>query len=127
MTVTRALAVWIIGFFTAVPYATYYLLFEATRDQYAVLITFVLFWIFGYWGIVGPILSAIKVRAVFHTIEMAYEQGQGQLKQAMQSAETEDAIIDLIAIENNIPKFLAARVYRMILKRLKNQNTPPAV
>ena len=119
MTITRALALWIIGLLTAVPYTTYYLLFEATRDQYPGLITFVLFWIFGNWGVVGPVISAIKARSVFRTIEMSYE--QGQLKETMQSAETEDVIIDLIATENRIPRFLAARLYRMLLKRMAKQ------
>ncbi len=120
MFVTRALAIWIIGLFTAVPYATYYLFFEAVKDQYTWLITFILFWIFGYWGIVGPIISAIKARAVFRAIEMSHE--QGKLKETMQNAETEDVIIELIANENHLPKFIAAKIYRMMLKKMSKQN-----
>jgi hypothetical protein len=52
-----AIAVWVVGLLTAVPYAAYHLWFYAPREQYALLITFILFWIFGYWGVVGPLLA----------------------------------------------------------------------
>ena len=47
----RAAVLWVVGIFALVPYGTYHLFFEATRDQYAVLITLILFWIFGYQGL----------------------------------------------------------------------------
>lgn len=54
----KAAVIWLLGFLTVVPYATYYLFFEAQREQYALLITLVLFWIFGYWSVVGPLIAA---------------------------------------------------------------------
>ena len=123
MTFTRAMVVWIIGLCTGVPYATYYLFFEATRDQYAALIVGVLFWIFGYWGVVGPIVSALKVHSVFRAIETAHE--QGKLKEAIQRRETEDTVIELIASENRIPRFIAAKVYRLALNKLSRRNGAP--
>jgi len=116
-----ATILWIIGLLTIVPYGTYYLLFEATRDQYALLITLVLFWIFGYWGVVGPILGAIKARRVFKAIEQI--QTHEELIKKLKSDETEDVIIDLIASENRIPKFIAARVYRRLAKKLAENKT----
>jgi hypothetical protein len=68
---TKAIVVWVVGLLTAVPYGAYYLLFEAQRDEYALLITLLLFWVFGYWGVVGPLIAAIKVRKVFRAIEQA--------------------------------------------------------
>ena len=59
-----ATLLWVAGLVTIVPYGTYYLLFHAERDQYALLITLVLFWIFGYWGVVGPVLGACLVVAL---------------------------------------------------------------
>ena len=50
MTAT-AVIVWIAGLVTFVPYAVYYLLFQAPRDQYAFLIASILFWIFGDSGV----------------------------------------------------------------------------
>ncbi len=114
--VLRATIVWIAGLLILVPYGTYYLLFEAAREQYALLITSILFWIFGYWGVIGPLLAAYKVRTVFRAIELA--QSQDKLVAALQHAETRDVAIDLIATENHIPRFLAARVYRHWANRL---------
>lgn len=111
----RAVLVWIIGLLTIVPYGTYFLFFEAQRDQYALLITLVLFWIFGYWGVVGPILAAAKVRRVVKAIEAAHT--EGLLKEALRSKETAEVVIGLIASENKIPRFLAAKVYRHLLAR----------
>lgn len=112
----RAAALWVVGLLTLVPYGTYYLLFEAPREQYALLITLVLFWIFGYWGVVGPLLAAIKVRRVFRAIEAA--QSREELMQRLRSGEAQDVAIDLIASENHIPRFLAARIYRLLVDRL---------
>jgi hypothetical protein len=113
--IVKAVIVWIVGLLTIVPFGTYYLLFEAQRDQYALLITSVLFWIFGYWGVVGPILAAIRVRKVFRAIELA--QASGKLKEALRSDETAEVAVDLIASENKIPRFLARRVYRLLVNR----------
>jgi hypothetical protein len=111
-----AVLLWVIGLLTVVPFGTYYLLFHAQRDEYALLITLVLFWIFGFWGVVGPLLGAIKAHRVFRAIEAAHS--QGKLMEALRSRETQDVAIDLIASENHIPRFLAAWVYRLILNKL---------
>jgi hypothetical protein len=114
----RATALWVAGLLTVVPYATYHLLFHATRVQYAALITLVLFWIFGYWGVVGPLLAAIKVRTVFRAIERA--KSKESLIQALRSAEARDVAIDLIVSENRIPRFLASRVVQLLVSRLSS-------
>src|SRR3990172_2481578 len=119
----KAILLWVVGLLTIVPYGTYYLFFEAQRDQYALLITLVLFWIFGYWGVVGPILAAIKVRRVFRAIEAAH--AEGRLKEALQSKETSEVVIDIISTENNIPRFLAARVYRLMINGFAAAAKPP--
>jgi hypothetical protein len=117
-----AIAVWILGLLSAVPYGAYYLFYHAQRDEYAFLIVFILFWIFGYWGVVGPLLAALKVRAVFRAIEQA--KSRSDLIEALQSSETEDAVIALIASENHIPRFLAAKVYRLLVNRFSGKPPP---
>ena len=97
------------------PYAAYHLWFDAPREQYALLITFILFWIFGYWGLVGPLLAIIKVRRVFRAIEGA--KSKDDLMNALQSAETRDVAIGLIAADNHIPRFLARRVYGLLIAK----------
>jgi hypothetical protein len=114
--VTKAILLWVVGLVTFVPYGTYYLFFEASREHYAVLITSILFWVFGYWGVVGPILMTLKVRSVFRAIESAGS--KGELVKALQSRSAKDVVIDLIATENHVPRFVAARVYKLLTDKL---------
>ena len=109
-----ATLVWVVGLLTWVPYGTWYLFFHAPREQYALLITGVLFWIFGYWSLVGPLLMALKVRAVFRAIETAGS--RGELEAALTSPDAREVAIDLIASENHIPRFLAVRVLDLFIR-----------
>lgn len=120
--VARATILWIIGLFTIVPYGIYHLMFTAQREEYAFLITIVLFWIFGFWGVVGPLISAWKVRQIMRALELATS--PDERKRILQSGESEEVAIDLIASENRIPKFLARRVYRYALKRFTEKRLP---
>jgi len=120
--IKRAVFIWVTGLVTIVPYGIYYLLFEAPREEYAFLITGVLFWIFGYWGVVAPLISAIKVRKLFKAIENA--QSGDQLRKLIKRNESREAIIELIASENHVPKFIANRIYNLALKRFSASNSP---
>ncbi|MBF0408366.1 MAG: hypothetical protein HQM10_13530 [Candidatus Riflebacteria bacterium] len=103
------------------PFGTYQLLFEAPREQYAILITMEMFWIFEYWGIVGPLLLAYKIRMVIRAIEQAHT--QEDLAKVLINQETGDIAIDLIASQNGIPRFLASRVYTALVRRLSERKT----
>lgn len=116
--IKRITIIWILGFFTIVPYGTYYLLFKASRDEYALLITTILFWIFGFWGVVGPIISAIKVRQIFKRLEQV--KSKEELKELLNKKESKEAAIGFIASENKIPKFLAKRIYKTISDKLSD-------
>jgi len=85
------------------------------------LITFVLFWIFGYWGTVGPLLSIVKVRAVFRTIEHA--RSREEIIKVLQSEEARAVAIDHIAAEYRIPRFLAKRVLKLVSDRIAADST----
>ena len=111
-----ALALWALGLSTAVPWAIHHLLFAAPREQYALWITFVLFWIFGYWGIASPLIALVKVRRVFRAIERAGS--REDLLAALRSPETRDVAIDLIATENRVPRFVVRRAVDLVLARL---------
>ncbi len=115
----KATVLWIVGLVTLVPYGTYYLLFHASRDQYALLITLILFWIFGYWGVVGPLLMTLKVRSVFGAIERAHS--KDELMKVLKGPDSRHVAVDLIATENHIPRFLASRVYDLLIARLSNR------
>lgn len=113
---------WIVGLFTLVPYATWYLLFEASRDQYALLITLVLFWLFGYWGVAGPIIAAVRVRKFFRALESIGS--KQELQALMRRGDSEDAIVDLIATDNGLPRFVARRMYHYLRRRFTGNNRP---
>lgn len=113
----KAMALWITGLATLVPYGIYRLLFVAEKDEYALLITGVLFWVFGYWGMVGPLLAALRVHTLFRAIDAC--RTTDELRTLLLGKESEEAAIDLIASENRLPRFLAKRVYKFILKRFQ--------
>ena len=116
----KALVLWLIGLVTIVPYGTYYLIFHASPDRYAVLITLVLFWIFGYWGVVGPLLAALRVRRLMATLELA--QSREELEAALRSDEARAAAIEFIASENRLPRFVAARLFDFVVRRMSARN-----
>ena len=113
---TRITALWVTGLVTAVPYGAYYLFFEASRDEYAFLITFILFWVFGFWALVGPVVSAIKVRNVLRALETA--RSKEQLQDIIRSNESKEALIEFIATENKIPRFIARKIYPEVINRI---------
>lgn len=113
--IKRITFIWVLVLITAVPYGVYYLLFHAPRGEYALLITLILFWIFGFWAVVGPIVSAMKVRQLLKTLENT--QSREKMQRLLQSADSRDAIIEMIASENKIPKFLARKLYQLALKK----------
>ena len=111
-----ATIVWVIGMVTAVPLAVYYLLFHAPRDQYALLIVFIIGWPLGYWPVIGPILTLLKLRSVYRGLRQV--RSIDDLRRKLSEGQTEDVLIDCIATEYRIPKFLARRAYRYVLHRV---------
>jgi hypothetical protein len=109
-----AAIVWVIGLVTAVPLAAYHLLFQAPRDQYALLIAFIIGWVFLYWSVVGPVLMLLKLRRVYRGFRQV--RSADDLRRRLSDGQTEDVLIDWIAREHRIPKFLARRAYRYLLR-----------
>lgn len=112
---------WLVGLLTLVPYSIWYLLFEATRDEYALYIVTPLFWIFGYWGVVGPLLSAWKVRQLMNALDRI--NNREELMRLIQSEDSKEAAIELIASENKLPKFIARRLYNKLATTLAKNKT----
>ena len=110
---------WVIGLLTLVPYGTYYLFFEASREQYALLIVFILFWVFGYWGVAGPIISAVKVHSIMTALGNI--NSGDELRKLIQSEDSKQAAIDMIASENHIPRFMAKRIFNRLARHLSDK------
>jgi hypothetical protein len=116
VTTRGATVVWIAGLLTAVPWATWYLLFDAPRDQYALLIVGILFWVFGYWSLVGPVLLLITGRSVMRELERA--RSTGEVIMTLESPTAREVAADFIAAETRIPRFVGRRVYDLVLRRV---------
>jgi len=114
-----AVLIWIAGLLTAVPYAAWHVLFHAPREQYSLLITFILSWIAGYWGVVGPLIMMVTMRSIWRRLEQAAN--QDQRRELLLSPESKDVAIGVIASETRLPKFLARRVYDRVVQRLMTQ------
>lgn len=111
--------IWVVGLFTAVPYSVYYLLWHAEQDQYAFLIVFPFFWVFGYWGIIGPLLSAWRIHRLMRIIEKAGS--RSEVIAAIERHDGEELVVELIASENRIPHWLARRIYRKLVTHWPQQ------
>lgn len=110
------LLIWLLGWLTLVPYCLYLLFFEATRDQYALLIMLPVGWVFFYWPIVTPILGALKIRRYMKLLDNR-EQLMAQLR-ADYADGGEEPVIDFLARENKIPRFIARRLFHHLKQRL---------
>lgn len=113
---SNALLLWLAGLFTVVPYAVYYLLFQAQRHQYALLIGLTLFWIFGFWGIAGPVILLVKMYRLRRSFEKIG--AQEQLEELLHSDNASEVAIELIASENKIPRFIAKLIYSKAMERM---------
>jgi len=113
--------IWLLGLFTVVPYSVYYLFFEASRGQYAFLIAFALFWVFGYWTIVAPILSLLRVRKTLKTI--GNFNSKEKMEELIKSEEAKEAAIEMISSDNRIPQFLARRVLDILIKSYQKNSS----
>jgi hypothetical protein len=119
MATIRIFMLWVIGALLIVPYAIYRLLSDATRDEYAFLIVVPLFWIFGFWGVVAPLLMAVRVRRLFRALETAGS--APAVRDALENNEAEGIVVDLIARENGLPKFVARRLYAAVRARFDSE------
>ena len=117
----RIFILWMIGLCTIVPYSIYQLLFYAQSDEYAFLIVVPLFWIFGFWGVVGPLIAVVRIRRLMNALESAGS--MDEIRLAYERNDGEAVIVDLIATENHLPKFLARIVYKYALRHLQARSS----
>lgn len=115
----RIVILWLTGVIIIVPYCIYRLLYIAEPDEYAFLIVFPLFWIFGFWGVVGPMVGAFKVHKLIKAIEKAGS--YSEVEKAYEENEGKEIVIDLIANENKIPRFMARWLYKKVEPRLREK------
>lgn len=111
----RIFVLWLVGLTTLVPYALYHLFFTATRDQYAFLISVVLIWVFGFWGLVGPLISIYRLYPILRALDRA--KSSQDFAQLLHHTDNETAAVELIATEWRLPRPVALWLYRRGLSR----------
>lgn len=119
----RVTLLWIAGIVMIVPYAIYQLLFHAQRDEYAFLIVAPLFWVFGFWGVVGPALAAWRVHTLMKALEAA--QGSEEIRAAFEKHQGREVVVDLVASEYRLPRFMARWVCDRVAKELQKRGALP--
>ena len=112
----RILVLWVLGMIILIPLSLYRLLFHAHPQEYAFLIVAPLFWVFGFWGVVGPMLAAQRIHRLMKALGKA--QDAAQARAAWEENGGDEAAVDLIASENRLPKFLARWLYNRVKRRL---------
>ena len=119
MMMLRITLLWIVGIVLIVPYAINQLLFHAQRDEYAFLIVAPLFWIFGFWGVVGPCIAAWRIHTLVRALEAA--RGSDQIREAFEKHEGKEVVVDLVASEYRLPRFLARWVCDRVQKKIEEK------
>ena len=114
--ILRITALWVLGIVILIPLSLYRLVFHAQPEEYAFLIVAPLFWVFGFWGVVGPLLAAQRIHRLMKALEKA--QNAAQAKAAWDENDGDEAAVDLLASENRLPKFLARWLYRRVKRKL---------
>ena len=113
----RITLLWIAGIVLIVPYSTYQLLFVAQREDYALLIVLPLFWLFGFWGVVGPVLAAWRVHRLINALGAATNSGEA--RKAFEENDGKETLVDMLANEHRVPRFVARRALDRVMSRIQ--------
>ena len=88
-----------------------------TTDNAAAVIVFPFAWIFGYWGVVGPLLVARRIWRLQATVAEYVDRRAMGLPTDASAEELEDTLTLLAMQENPIPERWARKLVRRILRR----------
>lgn len=104
--------VWLIGLFTAVPVAGWYLLYEAERNLYLPLIAFLVGWVFFFLPIMGALRGVIRAGRLLR--DLRGSETWDEVREKIRSGEAEDVVISLIAAEQGVSRDKARRIYEVL-------------
>ncbi len=77
-------------------------------------------WAFGYWTVVTPIWTLIRLRSIWRLVKDAHARGQvpGADITAQDREFLTDQVVEMVSADSGIPKFIARRVVTMVARRL---------
>ena len=88
-----------------------------TSENVAGVIVFPLAWIFGYWGVVGPLVVCHKIWKLQSVLEEHCERRALGLDTSVTEQEVEDTLVLLAVQENPLPEKWARRLVRALMSR----------
>ena len=91
-----------------------------TSENAVAVIVLPFAWIFGYWGVIGPLLAARKIWQLQSVLDQHCERRAQGLDADTTEQDAEDALTLLATQENPLPEKWARRIVRLMLAR-----TPP--
>jgi hypothetical protein len=90
-----------------------------TTENAALVIVLPFAWIFGYWGVVGPLVVARRIWKLQATRETHAERRSTGLPTDASEQEIEDTLTLLAVQENPIPERWARKIVRRLLRAEK--------
>lgn len=112
---------WVIGCVAVPAWSLSHVIAGTVNSENAALVIVLPFaWIFGYWGVVGPLLAAWKIWQLQSVLEEHCRRKAAGLDTSTTEGDVEDALTLLATQENPIPEKWARRLVRLLLAR-----TPP--
>ena len=99
----------------------------APKEDWALMIVLPLAWLFSFWPIVGSLLLALKWRGLMKSLDTVDARlRSGESVRPDTRTEVVDALVDLAARENGVPRFVARRFIEKVVDRsiAKNDSNP---
>ena len=87
-----------------------------TSDNTAAVVVFPFAWIFGYWGVVGPLVVARKIWKLQASVEEHVDRRAMGLDTQGSAQDLEDTLTLLAVQENPIPERFARIIVRRLLR-----------
>lgn len=100
---------------------------SVTRDNAALVIVLPFAWIFGYWGVVGPLVMVRRVWRLQARLEEYCQRRSLGLPADAPVQELEDTLAQVAADESGLPRSWARGVVRRVLERADPDQVRAAV
>jgi len=114
------LGIWLAGLASFVPVLAVRLIFWAPREEYPLLITLILFWLFGYWSIVGPAAVAWRLYRIVRALRQSA--ASRNTVQGPSPAELEGIGVALLEGDQGVPRPLARWIVALVRRNLEKQS-----
>ena len=117
-------ALYLIGLVAVVAMSIWYLFIDyAGREWLAFLIVMPFAWALGFWPVILPVLSAIKVWRLMRNLETLGDRIEPSAATTAADAKQQllETLTDVAVAENRLPRWLARRVASKVIQAAERQ------